>query len=167
MMLDFAFTANQGLKNIVELGTYLGITSLHLANMANLRGGQFKSFDIAEHRDGFTREAWDRMPNMEIFFTNLLDDPPHPKVLDAVKMDKTMFFFDNGDKTHECNYYMQYLANTESMFCTHDWDLEVGLEGIQASLDKYGFELWADEQARMLGSHVRCFEKKRLTKTTP
>jgi len=161
MMLDFAFTGHPSLKNIVEFGTYLGITSLHLASMANLRGGQFISFDIGEHRHNFVADAWRRNPNMKIYFTDLLKTPSDERVIEAAKMDDTFYFFDNGDKTWECNHFMEDLAKTNSAFCTHDWDIEVALNGIQESLTKYGFVPFAFEHGEMLGSHVRCFTKKK------
>jgi len=161
MMLDFAFTGHPNLKHIVEFGTYLGITSLHLASMANLRGGQFISFDIGEHRHNFVVEAWRRNPNMKIYFTDLLKTPSDDRVVEAARMDDTFYFFDNGDKTWECNHFMEDLSKTNSAFCTHDWDIEVGLSGIQEALTKFGFMPFAFDHAEMLGSHVRCFTKKK------
>jgi len=160
MMIDFAFTAHQDLQNIVEFGTFVGVTSLYLGLLSHIRQGNFSTFDISEHRHGEVQKAW--MPNMKHTVLNLLTQPSDQRAIDAASQDKTLYFFDNGDKTYEVNHFIEYVAKGDNnVFCTHDWDIEVTLVGIQAKLDEFGYQPWAFEHAEMLGSHVRCFHKKR------
>jgi len=162
-MLDFAFAAHPHLKNIVEFGTYLGVTSLHLAQMAALRGGEFHSFDISDLRLDFAKEAWSRMGNMNMHLVDLLKTPPDEAVKDVTLTEETFFFFDNGDKAFEINTFLEYIGQwNDAAFCTHDWEVELTMEDIQASLRKHAFKPFAFDHAEMLGSHVRCFTKKDL-----
>jgi len=162
MMLDFAFSAHKELQNIVEFGTYVGVTSLYLGLITRVRGGSVKTFDISDHRHGVVQNAW--LPNMEHILTNLLETPPRPEVIKAASQEKTLYFFDNGDKPYECNRFIEYVAKAKkpsNVICTHDWDIEITLESIHSQLDVYGYQPWAFEHAEMLGSHVRCFTKKK------
>jgi len=159
MMLDFAFSGHQELTDIVELGTYFGVTSLYLGLMSHIRKGQFTTFDISDKRHHMVTKAW--LPNMEFVEVNLLTDPINPLVIPFLSKEKTLFFFDNGDKTSECNRFLQYVStHPKNVLCTHDWDIEVTLPGIQEKLNTFGFEPWAHKHGEMLGSHVRCFRKK-------
>jgi len=158
MMLDFAFTGHPNLKNIVEFGTYFGVTSLYLGLMSRIRAGHFKTFDISEKRHHLVSGAW--LSNMEYIEVNLLTMPIDERIITTVGQDNTLFFFDNGDKTTECNRFLQYVQKGKNVLCTHDWDIEVSLPVIQESLNAFGWEPWAHKHAEMLGAHVRCFRKK-------
>jgi len=163
MMLDFAFTAHPHHKNVVEFGTYLGVTSLHLAQMAALRGGNFHSFDISDKRGDRTKAAWENMSNMKLTLTNLLVAPYDEQAKEASSQANTFFFFDNGDKTSETNTYSEFLAlHKDAAFCTHDWGYEITYEGIKTRLDQFGFKPFAWDHAEMLGAHVRCFSTKKF-----
>jgi len=158
MMLDFAFTGHQYLKNIVEFGSFTGITSTYLGMLAHLRQGSLTTFDIEDKRHSEVIKAWNSK-YMKYILADLLKETPDPKVVKAVAQNDTLYFFDNGDKTGECNNFLKYFAKTDNIMCTHDWDIEVTLESLQDKLDQYGWIPWAFKHAEMLGSHVRCFKR--------
>jgi len=160
MMLDFAFSGTPELKHIVELGTFQGVTSLYLGLMARIRQGTFTTFDISDHRPDKIKNAW--LPNMKHIVLDLLTVPPKPEVLEAVNQDNTLFFMDNGDKTTECNRFLEYInKGKNNVMCTHDWDIEVTLDGLRARLNEFGWEPWAFPHSEVLGTHVRCFHRKK------
>lgn len=159
MMLDFAYTGHPELVDIVEFGTYSGVTSLYLGLMSHIRKGHFTTFDISEKRHHFIQGAW--LSNMEYVELNLLTVPIDPRIIPYVSKEKTLYFFDNGDKTSECNRFLEFVAKgNKNVLCTHDWDVEITLNSIQDTLTIHGFEPWAHKHAEMLGSHVRCFRKR-------
>jgi hypothetical protein len=67
---EFVFARHQNLKNIVELGTMTGGTSLYLGMTANVRGGQFHSFDRSDNRASESKRGW--LPNMNFHITDIL-----------------------------------------------------------------------------------------------
>jgi hypothetical protein len=160
IMLDFAFTAHPRIKNIAELGSFKGITSLYLAALANMRGGSFSAFDIQDRRAPGTVAAWNRMGNMKYNIADLLRTPIQQNILDGLAVPDTLYFFDNGKKIYEVNTYLKYIAVNNSPFCTHDWDNEISLHHIQAELQRNDYVEFAKEHAEVLGSHVRCFHKR-------
>jgi len=159
MHLDWAFSAHRHLRHIVELGTYKGLTSLHLAMMANLRNGSYVGFDVKDLRAKPIQDAWKRYPWMKLEVGDLISTTlPLQTAVDNISRKKTFVFYDNGNKVKEINDYAKHM-HQDSAFCTHDWDIEISLPGIKKSLDDYQFEPFGFEHAEMLGSHVRCFTR--------
>lgn len=157
MMMDFAFSAHLNVKNFVEMGTFRGISSLFFGTLANLRGGQFVSFDISDHRDSRTRQAWENTSNMKFVVADLLNPNIDSRVMETLVMPNTFYFFDNGDKPKETRYFLKHIAANKSPFCTHDWGYEITINDIQAVLTENDYVPFAFAHAEMLGSHVRCF----------
>eukprot|EP01101_Sappina_pedata_P006598 TRINITY_DN331_c0_g1_i1.p1 TRINITY_DN331_c0_g1~~TRINITY_DN331_c0_g1_i1.p1 ORF type:complete len:241 (-),score=85.63 TRINITY_DN331_c0_g1_i1:100-822(-) len=161
MMLDFMFTAHKSLKNIIELGSYKGISGLYLGAMANVRGGLFVSFDHIDRRSEAIKLAWARQPYMQQVMANLLAPAPYDQnLLPYLGWRDTLYFFDNGKKIYEINSYLPFISKNNSPFCTHDWEDEIRLSDIQAQLTAYDYIQFAFSHAEMLGSHVRCFHKR-------
>jgi len=91
MMLDFALSAHQNLKNIVEFGTLVGITSMYLGTIAKIRGGNLITFDIQEHRHQEIKNNWPK--HMKYYLTDLMKARPDKQVLKAVQQNNTFYFF--------------------------------------------------------------------------
>ena len=58
MMWEFTFTRHKNLKNMIELGTMTGGTSLYFGMAANVRGGTLDTFDRADNRHLETKRGW-------------------------------------------------------------------------------------------------------------
>ena len=58
MFLDMVLASKPEWTNLVETGSYYGLTSLYLGVIAKLRGGQLHTFDNIDQRKREVVEAW-------------------------------------------------------------------------------------------------------------
>ncbi len=58
MMWEFVFARHKSQRNLVELGTMTGGTSLYFGMTANVRGGTFDTFDRSDNRAADAKRGW-------------------------------------------------------------------------------------------------------------
>lgn len=171
-MWEFVLARHQQLSHIVELGTMTGGTSLYLGMAANVRGGQFHSFDRSDNRAKDSKRGW--LPNMIYHVTDILTDvhPDRPEthnqqVVQALNTgEPVLALFDNGDKKKETDIYARYMA-VGSILLLHDWEhldlprphWEMTYSMVAKTLEKLGFEKRYHDFAEHIGSSTRAFQR--------
>lgn len=172
MMWEFVFARHQRLSHMVELGTMTGGTSLYFGMTANVRGGEFHSFDRSDNRATESRRGW--LPNMHFhitdILTNVLPDDPATHNPEVVQVLDTGFpvlgLFDNGDKKKETDCYARYMA-VGSVLLLHDWEhldlprphWEMSYSMVARTLEKLGFVKLYFDFAEHVGSSTRAFQR--------
>jgi hypothetical protein len=170
MTWEFVFARHQNLKDMAELGTMTGGTSLYFGMTANVRGGRFDSFDRSDNRASESRRGW--LPNMVFHITDILTNilPSDPsthnrEVVDVLSTGKPMLaLFDNGDKKKETDIYARYLA-VGSVLLLHDWEhldlprphWEMSYSMVAKTLESLGFEKAYFDFCEHIGSSTRAF----------
>jgi len=171
LFLDFILV-RQRWQNIVEFGTWTGLTSLYLGISAALKGQTFITYDFKDYRLEEVKGLWH--PVMEFELVNLLgvepqednrpvervsgDWRPVQSVIERVSRPDTLLLVDNGSKKDEARLYCPYLQ-PGSGFLIHDWDVEVTMEDIFEVVGQNNFQLAYNDMAEMFGSHLRFFSK--------
>ncbi len=136
LFIEYVLGNNQQYKNIVELGTASGLTSLYLGTAMKLRNGTLTTFDIKDNRTDEVKKAW--LNNMNQTIEDILN--VHSVMVGFnLQMNNTLAFIDNGDKVKEVNRYAKYLK-VGSGFIVHDWETEVFEEQITKTLTDYNFK---------------------------
>lgn len=172
MLWEFVFARHQNLKHMVELGTMTGGTSLYFGMTANVRGGEFHSFDRSDNRATESRRGW--LPNMNYHITDILtnvepnDPSTHNKeVVNVLDVGfPVLGLFDNGDKKKETDIYARYMA-VGSVLLLHDWEhldlprphWEMSYSMVQNTLQALGFEKRYFDFAEHIGSSTRAFQR--------
>ena len=108
--------------NIVEFGTFRGVTSLYLGMAAHLWNGRFDTFDIKDMRTQDVKRAW-LSNTMHANYLNLEKLPaPQPDGIAARTVKSADFFFvDGGHKDLEVYMYNHY-ATVGTVMYVHDMD---------------------------------------------
>jgi predicted O-methyltransferase YrrM len=158
IFFEHIFKHNQHIKNIVELGTFLGVTSLYFGMLARLRNGKLTTFDIEDVRRDYVKKAW--LPEMEFILTDVLGTP-HPRVVELLKQPNTLIFLDNGDKSGEILLYTEYNASG-NIVVPHDFLPEGKAEITVPHLAKLGYKEYYHDIWTMTGSGCRCFIREKL-----
>lgn len=131
-------------RNLVEVGTFTGVTSLFLGMVARARGGFLVTYDIDEqYQPQFVRRAW--LPEMEFRKANMEDASdndackeqkewteahhnackPTPSMVgeSAVFRSAHFVFFDGGNKEKEVWMWARYIPVGGS-FAIHDMGVD-------------------------------------------
>ena len=69
MMWEFVFARHKH-RHMAELGTMTGGTSLYFGMTANVRGGEFHTFDRSDNRVSEVKQGW--LPNMHFHIQDIL-----------------------------------------------------------------------------------------------
>ena len=142
------------ISQIVEFGTWTGITSLHLGMSAKVNGLEFHTYDISDMRSEQSLRGW--LDNMFFHEDDILKFNKGVKKL--ISKPNTFIFIDNGDKELEFNQYVPYIGKG-SIIIIHDWNTEVNPNHISDIINKYSLESYHWEYAEALGSHCRAWIK--------
>ena len=128
MLLDAALgvartgTTVAATRNIVEFGTYRGVTTMYLGMAARLWGGKFDTFDIVDVRTEDVKRAW-LTETMQAHLLDLEKMPApsidSPAVLAVQQAD--FFFVDGGHKDVEVWMY-NHFARIGTIMYVHDMD---------------------------------------------
>ena len=170
LMWEFVFARHQNLKDMVELGTMTGGTSLYFGMTANVRGGSFDTFDRSDNRATESRRGW--LPNMHFHISDILtnvipsDPTTHNKeVISVIDVGHPILgLFDNGDKKKETDAYARYMA-VGSVLLLHDWEhldlprphWEMTYSMVAKTLEALGFQKAYFDFAEHIGSSTRAF----------
>jgi len=170
LMWEFVFARHQNLKDMVELGTMTGGTSLYFGMTANVRGGSFDTFDRSDNRASEVKRGW--LPNMNYhiqdILTNVLPSDPSTHNKEVVSVldvgHPVLGLFDNGDKKKETDCYARYMA-VGSVLLLHDWEhldlpkphWEMTYSYVAKTLEGLGFQKAYFDFSEHIGSSTRAF----------
>jgi predicted O-methyltransferase YrrM len=144
---------NPQIKNVVEFGTLLGITSLYFGMFVALRGGKLITFDFVDERLKEVKKIW--LPEMEYIKMDILVSAQQ-KVIEYISKPDTFVFIDNGNKAKEVLLYTEHVANG-NIVAVHDWAPE-GNEAVSLPhLLNLGYKELFPDIRRMTGTGVRGF----------
>ena len=153
MFLDRVLASKPEWTNLVETGTFYGLTSLYLGVIAKLRGGQLHTFDNIDQRKREIVEAW---PDCVHFDHEDILEASKGEVMRWLHKPYTFAFFDNGHKAGEVCMYAKWLT-VGSGFIVHDCGLEWEERDILYPLKAYHFEPFMQEEGLELGTSCRAF----------
>ena len=146
---------NQGpITQIVELGTWKGVTSLHLGMSAKVMGVKFHTFDYVDVRPAKVKSAW--LDNMYFYQEDILT--LNKNLINLISKPNSLIFIDNGDKEKEFNQYVPYIG-ANSIIIIHDWNTEVFEENIQDTIEGNLLEPCNLDVAELLGTDCRAWRK--------
>ena len=103
-LFQFMLAKHPNMLQLVEFGTFTGITSLFLGMVARIRGGHFTTFDIADRRTPQTLRAW-LGDDMTFALADLEDAARLDPRAVAAASDADLLFVDGGDKLVEALLY--------------------------------------------------------------
>lgn len=134
---------------VIEFGSQKGALSTYFANLAGITEAVF--FDTFEL---YPEVAWNqrihegcghwfsKLSDISPFINSYHDDIFGEKTFNHVKenmeqFDKTFIFCDGGNKIREFQMYAPLLRKNDRI-AVHDWGLEIGINNIRETCDKYG-----------------------------
>ncbi len=150
--IDDIIFHNHHISQIVELGTFKGVTSLHLGMSARVMEKDFYTFDIEDLRPLKIKKAW--LDNMHFYQEDILS--LNQNLVNIISKPNTLIFIDNGDKEKEFNMYVPFLG-PNSIIIIHDWETEVFLKNIQETIDEFLLEPYNEKLGDMLGTHCKAW----------
>ncbi len=157
LYLDYVLHEFEDVKNIVELGSMHGLTTIYLGVVAALRTGMVLSYDIQDLIPFHIRNASDRLP---VYFKrgDVLSGgtTKNEIILELSGLPNLMLFCDNGNKEKEIALYAPYLKQGDVLL-VHDWGTEVHAENIVQYL--VGYTPVAHDVAEAMQSHLRAWVK--------
>ena len=168
MMLNFVLVKHPRLKNIVELGTFAGITSFHWGVAAGLRGGVFNSFDITDHRLEPVKKLWDLQPHMKFHLADVMQFEKENGVMDSVlkyhvERECDLLFVDAAhhgkSRLYQAMVYGKLMKKVGSIIFVHDFPGHVSLPEWIQSLATIGFIYRYHDLSGKTTSSVGIFEK--------
>lgn len=156
LFLDFLLCQRPLWRNIVELGTGSGLTTLYIGMCAACRCGRLATYD----KRFTTAWAWSSLwPDC---VTQKIEDVLTTKsknVVADIERPGTFLICDNGKKIQEANMYAPHLEEG-SGFAVHDWGHEIRLSDIHEMLQREGFVPLFHEEAEAMQSKLRAWEKR-------
>ena len=143
---EYYFEANR-FEYIVEFGSQKGCLSTYFANLAAITEAFFfETYELFPDTDWNRRETegvghwYERLaeisPYINYFHQDVFSDETVNHVKGNVEEYKTFIFCDGGDKAKEFNTYAPLLKPGDCI-AAHDWGIEIRVEQIQETLDKY------------------------------
>lgn len=153
LFLDAVLSSKPKWNNIVETGTYYGLTSLYLGVVAELRGGQVHTFDRIDQRLQNILNAW---PDCVHFCHEDILGQFCSELSRWASRPNTFVFFDNGDKVKEVHIYAKRL-DVGSGFVIHDCGLEWKEEDLMYPVTEWGCSEYMKDVALELGTSCRCY----------
>ena len=153
IFIDRVLAARQDWKNVVELGTWYGITTLYLGMCCLLRGGFCHTFDVRDARLEYVVSVWP--DNIHFYRTGVLSET-NREVVRLISRPNTLVFFDNGDKRAEVNIYSKHIP-WGGGFIVHDFPGEWEYKHIAYAVESNGFTPFMELEAIALGTSCRCF----------
>jgi len=140
MMINFVLVRYPRIAQIVELGTFGGVTSFHWGIAAGLRGGQLHSFDIVDNRVEPVKKMWASNSNHMKFFIADVNTEPMDMVLRESCIDADLLFVD-ADHATRVEQAMRYgsLMREGSVIVVHDFPGKRDYAGWVADLQTIGF----------------------------
>ncbi len=150
IFFEHIWKRHPGIKNIIELGTWYGVTALYFGMLCRIRNGWIKTFDIVDVRIPEVKQAW--LDTMTFLEKDVLNED----VVEQTINSDTLLFIDNGNKTKEVLKYARYVL-VGGMIIVHDWQVEVDKPCVLDNLWKLGFNEVYCDIAEMVGSSARCF----------
>lgn len=161
IMLDHLMFTHPEWANIIELGTYTGITALLLGMTCRVRDGKFWTVNKTDDRVPQVKAAW--LPNMTQLFMDILPGDCAQGGLARLIEEAApcLVIFDNGNKADEVRRYAQYVQ-PGSGIAVHDFnDDPNGGEVVWAQVaDVLTADKWADlalAERNEWGSGFRCW----------
>ena len=95
--------------NIVELGTFAGVTSLHLGMSMGLRErGQLYTFDVVDNRHPNVKKMFRKMMDSIIFQVADFVNSQPKQVVDRVSIADLVLLDTSNEKRHGSNLALQY-----------------------------------------------------------
>ena len=111
LYLDYVLHEKESVKNIIELGSMHGLTTVYLGVVSALRDGVTVSYDIQNLVPTHIRGVVNRLP---IYFKTgdvLYDDLVWSEILSELRLPDLMLFCDNGNKELEIARYAKHLKS--------------------------------------------------------
>ncbi len=142
---EFILNTNPQIRQIIELGTWLGGFSLYLNLQAQVRNMSFITYDSIN----FNSSAINHIPFIK---KDVFADAD--EIGEQVAALSTILLCDNGNKPRELKTFAPYLTN-DSIIVVHDWMVEFFPEDVPDYLEEIYSDL-CDE----IGSISRIFRKK-------
>jgi hypothetical protein len=162
--LGMLIEAHPKWRNIIEFGTYTGLTALFMGLMLQDRNGILMTIDQGDSRPETVRKAW--LPNMMTHTMDILEKPHNPGIESMIlSMSPCLVVMDNGNKIQEVNSYAPIIP-VGSAFCVHDFGTtsqgpqpngEVCLADIRETLDTYHYMPVMHEEAQSVSTLFRCW----------
>jgi len=153
LFLDMVLASHPEWTNLVETGSYYGLTSLYLGVIAKLRGGQLHTFDNIDQRKREVVEAW---PDCVHFCHEDILESANGELMRWLKKPYTFAFFDNGHKVAEVVMYAKFLP-VGGGFVVHDCGVEWQEKDIAYPIKAYNFEKHMEDVALELGTSCRAY----------
>ena len=153
LFLDMVLADHPEWTNLVETGTFYGLTSLYLGVIAKLRGGQLHTFDNIDQRRREIVETW---PSVVHFCHEDILEASNGELMRWLKKPFTFAFFDNGNKAAEVCMYAKHLM-VGSGFVVHDCGLEWQERDIAYPIKEYNFVPILVTEGTELGTSCRAF----------
>jgi len=143
---EYYFEAHR-FEYIVEFGSQKGCLSTYFANLAAITEAFFfETYELFPDTDWNRRETegvghwFERLaeisPYINYFHQDVFSEETRNHVISNIEQCKTFIFCDGGDKVKEFNTYAPLLKSGDRI-AAHDWGIEIRVEQIQETLDKY------------------------------
>eukprot|EP00943_MAST-04B_sp_MAST-4B-sp1_P006494 g6494.t1 len=175
MVLNFVLIKHPNIKNIVELGTFAGITSFHWGIAAGLRGGVLNSFDINDYRSDSVKRLWSMQQHMSFHIADVMQFQKEGEVMDKtlkyhVENNCDLLFVDAAHKgksrLDQATEYGKLMQKVGSIIFVHDFPGHIAYSEWVDSLAALGFIYRYHHVIKNTKSTVGIFERVTLSSTT-
>ena len=156
LMFEFVL-ARHRFDQIIEFGTWTGMSSLYFGMAAAMRRIPFWTCDHKDLRPPEVKKVW--LWNMTFAKLDLLKTVSE-EVVSRVSQENVLLIVDNGKKEKEAMVYGKHMAKG-SVMIVHDWVTEVD-PSLADRLAEDGYDPLYFEFAEYLASHVRVFIRSRV-----
>jgi len=143
---EYYYEANR-FEYVVEFGSQKGCLSTYFANLAAITEAFFfETYELFPEVDWNRRETegvghwYERLaetsPYINYFHQDVFSKNTQKHIEENIQKFKTFIFCDGGNKVKEFNTYAP-LLKSDDRIAVHDWGVEIRIEQIQETLDKY------------------------------
>ena len=153
LFLDALLASKPEWTNLIELGTYYGLTSLYLGIIAGLRGGQVHTFDNIDQRKREIVKMWP--DNIHFCHEDILKQS-NGELVRWLRKPYTFAFLDNGNKPAEVCIYAKHLY-PNSGFVAHNFGTEWTEWDIAYVVKEYGLSHYLWDLAHEMGTSCRAY----------
>jgi hypothetical protein len=163
LFVEFVMQRHEYFKNLVEFGTWTGVTSLFFGMIAGLRGGTLTTIDIADQRSLPVLNIW--LDNMYFHLADLENENNVDK--GTIKaLTKADFLFNDGWNKHiEAKIYTDYLP-LGAGYLEHDYSYDHTRSQKKYFLNKLGFEIMYEDVAIHFNSCARFWIRTSVPETS-
>ena len=155
IVLEWVFHEDKEIRNIVEVGTGCGMTTLYLSQICRLRDGELHTFDHNPPR----KKYLDLWPPCAHFHQADVLTEECKELVPFISRPKSLVMLDDGKKPREMELYAKHLP-CNSVLAVHDFGSEVATHCDWAKIvSDAGLSPYLFEEATEWHSQIRCWRR--------